>query len=65
MESVEKNLIDERFRINKLLSPPFADSNEEPGYIKGYVAGVRENGGQYTHAATMGYPSIYKLGIGR
>ena len=34
-----------------LLTPPFNKSNLEPGYIKGYVPGVRENGGQYTHAA--------------
>jgi cyclic beta-1,2-glucan synthetase len=34
-----------------LLDPPFDKSNLEPGYIKGYVPGVRENGGQYTHAA--------------
>ena len=64
MESVEKNLIDENLGLIKLLSPPFADSKEEPGYIKGYVAGVRENGGQYTHAATWVILAFTKLGMG-
>ena len=35
----------------QLLDPPFDKSDLNPGYIKGYVPGVRENGGQYTHAA--------------
>ena len=35
----------------KLLSPPFGAGGEKPGYIKGYLPGIRENGGQYTHAA--------------
>ena len=37
--------------IIKLLDPPFAEGDLEPGYIKAYLPGVRENGGQYTHAA--------------
>ena len=54
MTSVNKRLVvrsqlDAQFI--KLLDPPFDKSNLEPGYIKGYVPGVRENGGQYTHAA--------------
>lgn len=50
MKSIENHLIDENLGVIKLLSPPFEKSDkEEPGYIKGYVAGVRENGGQYTH----------------
>ncbi|MGL5417300.1 MAG: GH36-type glycosyl hydrolase domain-containing protein [Clostridium sp.] len=51
MESVEKYLVDRDISVIKLLHPPFESSKLEPGYIKGYVAGVRENGGQYTHAA--------------
>ena len=51
MEQVKKNLIDEKNNIVLLFSPPFDKSNKNPGYIKGYPPGVRENGGQYTHAA--------------
>ncbi len=38
-------------RIIQLLTPPFDGTAKDPGYIRGYVPGVRENGGQYTHAA--------------
>lgn len=51
MESVEKYLVDKETGIIKLLDPPFEKSKLEPGYIKAYLPGVRENGGQYTHAA--------------
>lgn len=51
MESVEAQLIDEEAGIIRLLTPPFVSDPRDPGYIKGYVAGVRENGGQYSHAA--------------
>ena len=44
-------LYDKEMRIMKLLSPPFEKTKKEPGYIKGYLPGVRENGGQYTHGA--------------
>ena len=65
MSFVEKYLIDDNLNIIKLLSPPFEKSKkEEPGYIKGYVAGVRENGGQYTHAATWVILAFAKLGMG-
>lgn len=49
MESLEKYLVDEEAGIVKLLYPPFEKSALEPGYIKAYFPGVRENGGQYTH----------------
>ena len=49
LESVEKNLIDQETGIIKLLNPPFEKDILEPGYIKSYLPGVRENGGQYTH----------------
>ena len=49
--SVEKWLIDRTHRLILLLTPPFDRAEPNPGYIKGYVPGVRENGGQYTHAA--------------
>lgn len=64
MEAVDRNLVDENLALIKLLAPPFANSKEEPGYIKGYVAGVRENGGQYTHAATWVILALTKLGMG-
>ncbi|NEZ46769.1 cyclic beta 1-2 glucan synthetase [Clostridium niameyense] len=51
MEAVEKNLVRKEKGIIALLTPPFDRSKLEPGYIKGYLPGVRENGGQYTHAA--------------
>ena len=43
------NLFDKKYKILKLFTPPFVDSVQNPGYIKSYVAGIRENGGQYTH----------------
>ena len=49
MESVENNLVDVNNGIIKLLTPPFDNCKIEPGYIKSYMPGVRENGGQYTH----------------
>lgn len=52
MSALEKYLIDRKNGLIKLLTPPFYDSELNPGYIKGYLPGVRENGGQYTHAAT-------------
>jgi cyclic beta-1,2-glucan synthetase len=51
LDSLEKRLISDEDRLIRLLTPPFESTAEDPGYIKGYVAGVRENGGQYTHAA--------------
>lgn len=51
MGSLARELVSERDGLIRLLAPPFADTPKDPGYIKGYVAGVRENGGQYTHAA--------------
>jgi cellobiose phosphorylase len=51
MESVNRRLVRRDTGVVLLLDPPFNQSHQEPGYIKGYVPGVRENGGQYTHAA--------------
>jgi cyclic beta-1,2-glucan synthetase len=51
MASLEKHLVDEDARLLKLLTPPFDRTEKDPGYIKGYLPGVRENGAQYTHAA--------------
>ena len=46
-----ENLVDYEARIIKLLTPPFDKSDPSPGYIQGYLPGIRENGAQYTHAA--------------
>ena len=51
MAAVDQRLVRRDKQIIQLLDPPFDKSDLEPGYIKGYVPGVRENGGQYTHAA--------------
>ena len=51
MEAVDKRLVQRDHRLIQLLDPPFDKSDLNPGYIKGYVPGVRENGGQYTHGA--------------
>ena len=51
LDSVEENLVRSDLGLITLLTPPFDVMPHDPGYIKGYVPGVRENGGQYTHAA--------------
>jgi cellobiose phosphorylase len=51
MAAVDKRLVRRDHALIQLLDPPFDKSDLNPGYIKGYVPGVRENGGQYTHAA--------------
>jgi cellobiose phosphorylase len=51
MQAVTERLVLPAAKLIKLLDPPFDRSALHPGYIKGYVPGVRENGGQYTHAA--------------
>lgn len=61
MRSLEKYLIKEDKGIVLLLTPPFNKSSLKPGYIKGYVPGVRENGGQYTHAAVWVMLAYTKL----
>ena len=62
MESAYKNLVQKDMGIIQLLDPPFDKSNVYPGYIKGYVPGVRENGGQYTHAAVWMIMAFAQLG---
>jgi cyclic beta-1,2-glucan synthetase len=51
MRSLEAHLVREDERLLLLLTPPFDRTEHDPGYIKGYLPGVRENGAQYTHAA--------------
>lgn len=64
MESLENHLIDYENGIIKLLDPPFEKSKLEPGYIKAYLPGVRENGGQYTHASCWVIIAESMLGFG-
>ena len=64
MESLENHLIDRENGIMKLLDPPFEKGRLNPGYIKGYLAGVRENGGQYTHGAIWAIVAEAMLGFG-
>lgn len=64
MGAVVKYLVDRNEGIIKLLTPPFDEGQLHPGYIKGYVPGVRENGGQYTHAASWVVLAFAKLGMG-
>ena len=51
MDSLQRRLVDEDARLLMLLTPPFDRGTHDPGYIQGYLPGVRENGAQYTHAA--------------
>ena len=62
MESLYKRLVRPEYSLVQLLDPPFDKSDLNPGYIKGYVPGVRENGGQYTHAAIWAAMAFSKLG---
>jgi cellobiose phosphorylase len=52
MQSVLERLIHPQDRLSLLFTPPFNNTEHDPGYIKGYLPGIRENGGQYSHAAT-------------
>ena len=64
MESLENHLVDREHGIIKLLDPPFEKGKLEPGYIKAYLPGVRENGGQYTHASCWAIIAEAILGFG-
>ncbi len=63
-EAVEHYLINKDDGIILLLTPPFDEGDLEPGYIKSYLPGVRENGGQYTHAAVWVVMAYAKMGMG-
>ncbi|SHK33607.1 GH36-type glycosyl hydrolase domain-containing protein [Tepidibacter formicigenes] len=64
MESVDNYLVKKEEGMILLFTPPFENSDLHPGYIKGYVPGVRENGGQYTHAATWVIKAFALMGDG-
>ena len=65
MEAVDARLVRREHRLIQLLDPPFDKSSLNPGYIKGYAPGVRENGGQYTHAAIWAAMAFARLGDNR
>ena len=62
INSVEDNLVDKKSKIIKLLTPPFEKSLNNPGYIMNYPKGIRENGGQYTHASAWYIMALIKAG---
>ena len=64
MEAVDKYLVRTEDRLMTLFAPPFVASQHDPGYIKGYPAGIRENGGQYTHGVLWGIVAFAMLGNG-
>jgi len=64
MEAVDKYLVRTEDGLMTLFTPPFVASIHDPGYIKGYPAGIRENGGQYTHGVLWGIVAFAMLGNG-
>jgi cyclic beta-1,2-glucan synthetase len=64
MAAVNEQLVSEADGLIRLLTPPFDTTALDPGYIKGYLPGVRENGGQYTHAAIWVVLAFALLGDG-
>ena len=64
MEALDRQLIRRPESLSLLLTPPFDHPQPDPGYISGYVPGVRENGGQYMHAAAWNVIAFAALGEG-
>ena len=64
MEAVDARLVRRDDALIRLLDPPFDRTQQDPGYIRGYVPGVRENGGQYTHGAIWAAMAFAALGDG-
>jgi cyclic beta-1,2-glucan synthetase len=64
MEAVYERLVRPADRLILLFAPPFDETPQDPGYIKGYPPGIRENGGQYTHAALWAVWAFAELGQG-
>lgn len=61
LTSALERLFDQKEGLMKLFAPAYNDGPERPGYIRAYVPGVRENGGQYTHAATWAALACFRL----
>jgi cyclic beta-1,2-glucan synthetase len=64
MAAVDKYLLQRDQKLALLFTPPFDNPSRDPGYIKGYPPGMRENGGQYTHAALWASLAYTMLGDG-
>jgi len=64
MDAVRSQLVRRSSKVILLLTPPFDTSRADPGYVKGYLPGIRENGGQYTHAAQWVVLALTRLGSG-
>jgi cyclic beta-1,2-glucan synthetase len=64
MRSLDRELIPWLDELALLFTPPFDAGSHDPGYIKGYPPGLRENGGQYTHAATWSVVAFAEMGDG-
>src|SRR3989454_4040637 len=64
MDAVRTHLVRRAAQVVLVLTPPFDQSAQDPGYVKGYPPGVRENGGQYTHAAVWTVMAVARLGNG-
>src|SRR3989454_8443129 len=64
MDAVRTQLVRRAARVVLVPTPPFDQSAQDPGYVKGYPPGVRENGGQYTHAAVWTVMAVARLGNG-
>jgi cyclic beta-1,2-glucan synthetase len=64
MEAVQKYLVRPEDRLMALFTPPFINASHDPGYIKGYPAGIRENGGQYTHGVLWAVAAFCHMGDG-
>jgi cyclic beta-1,2-glucan synthetase len=64
MAAAEARLVDERAGIIRLLTPAFNQTPNDPGYIKGYLRGIRENGGQYTHGVLWIIRALAEMGRG-
>jgi cyclic beta-1,2-glucan synthetase len=64
MAAAEEYLVRRGDGLVMLLTPPFEHSDVDPGYVKGYLPGIRENGGQYTHAAVWSILALAALGDG-
>lgn len=62
MQALDKYLVDNEGGLIKLLTPPFDGHGPNPGYIQGYLPGVRENGGQYTHGAIWAVMAFARMG---
>ena len=62
LDAMEANLVSEDEKLIRLLTPAFDKTSHDPGYIKGYLPGVRENGGQYTHGVLWGVQALSEVG---